>query len=420
MAESLQQFIERVHRQEYGQVMATLIGWLRDFDLAEDAMQDAMLAAVEHWPRTGVPQKPGAWLTTTARRKALDRLRQRRSATNVLKQLAEQLPHDLDTPIEQPHIPDDCLRLIFTCCHPALPLEQQLALTLHTLGGLTTAEIATAFLVSVPTMAQRLVRAKQKIKVSAIPFEIPQPHRMAERLDAVLTVIYLIFTAGYAASSGDELTRHELCAEAIRLCRVLELLIRRTPMHVPPAQQAEVLGLLAMMLLHDSRRSARLGMESELIPLPAQDRSRWDRRMIHEGLALLEKALYLHQPGPYQVQAAISALHAQATSAETTDWPQIVALYRKLCCYVDTPIIRLNHAVAASIAAGPAVGLRLLSSISPALDTYAPFHLAQADMLERSGQDAAAQHAYERALKLTRNMAEREYIRRKVDSLSQH
>ena len=422
MTDSTQRLLERVHRQEYGQLLATLIGWLGDFELAEEALQDAFLAAMEHWGRDGVPQKPGAWLTTTARRKAIDRLRRRRSAALAPDQL-EALPpahlavtDDLD---EVGEIPDERLRLMFTCCHPALPLDQQIALTLHTLGGLTTAEVAAAFLVPVPTLAQRLVRAKRKIKEAGIPYYVPPAHLLAERLDSVLTVLYLIFTEGYAATAGDALIRHELCDDAIRLCRVLELLIRQTQTDVSPAQHAEVLGLLAMMLLHHSRRAARVGARGELVLLDEQDRSLWDRRDLQEGLALVDKALTMRHAGPYQLQAAISAVHARAASAEATDWLQIAALYAELRRSVDTPIIRLNQAVAVSMAASPSGGLRLLEPLAEELDAYAPFHLARADMLRRMGQLESAREAYRLALDLTQNQVERDFILGRIAGLGE-
>jgi RNA polymerase sigma-70 factor (ECF subfamily) len=420
MTDSARQVLERVHRQEYGQLLATLIGWLGDLELAEEALQDAFLAAVEHWQLEGVPHKPGAWLTTTARRKAIDRMRRSRAA--AFQELETLPPAQLavtENFDDVGEIPDERLKLIFTCCHPALPLEQQIALTLHTLGGLTTAEIAAAFLVPVPTMAQRLVRAKRKIKDACIPYYIPPAHLLAERLDAVLTVLYLIFTEGYAATTGEVLIRHELCADAIRLCRVLELLIRQTQTDVPLAQYAEVLGLLGLMLLHHSRRTARLGSHGELILLSNQDRSLWDQRAIQEGLALVEKAFHMRQIGPYQIQAAISALHASAPTAEATDWPQIAALYGELRRHVDSSIIQLNQAVAVSMAISPNTGLRLLEPLADELSVFAPFHLARADILRRIGQMELAREAYRVALDLTQNNVERDFILERIATLGE-
>lgn len=426
MTDSTRHVLERVHRQEYGQLLATLIGWLGDLELAEEALQDAFLAAVEHWEREGVPHKPGAWLTTTARRKAIDRIRRSRSRSEAVDpQALEALPPTQLVVTENfddaGEIPDERLKLIFTCCHPALPLEQQVALTLHTLGGLTTAEVAAAFLIPVPTMAQRLVRAKRKIKDAGIPYYVPPAHLLAERLDSVLTVLYLIFTEGYAATAGDALIRHELCDDAIRLCRVLELLIRRSQAQtdVPAAQYAEVLGLLGLMLLHHSRRTARVGVNGELILLGDQDRSVWDQRDIQEGLALVEKAFNMRRIGPYQLQAAISALHVRAPAAEATDWPQIAALYGELRRFADTAIIRLNQAVAVSMAISPQKGLRLLEPLSGELGAYAPFHLARADMFRRTGQREQAREAYRVALDLTQNKVERDFILGRITSLGE-
>ncbi len=410
---AIAQAVERAYRRESGQVRATLIGWLGDFDLAEEAWQDACLSAVEHWSVHGVPRSPGAWLTTTARRKAIDRIRRGRAAARAPEAL-ETLPpaalvitDDLDSVDE---IPDERLKLMFTCCHPALPEEQRVALTLQTLGGLTTAEIAAAFLVPGPTMAQRLVRAKRKIKEAGIPYQVPPAHLLGERLESVLAVLYLIFTEGYAATAGDALIRQDLCDEAIRLARVLEHLIRRERTDVPETQYAEVVGLLALMLLHHSRRQARLGAQGELVLLSDQDRSLWDQREIQEGLALVDKALQMRQPGPYQIQAAISALHAQARRAADTDWAQIAALYQELRRRADTPVIRLNQAVAVSLAGSPAEGLDLLNALAGDLEGYAPFHLARADSLRRLGQTEAARRAYQAALVVCQNSVERAAI----------
>ncbi len=420
MTASIREFVEQVYQQEYSQLLATLIGGVGDFELAEEALQDAFVAAIADWEKQGIPRKPGAWLTTTARRKAIDRVR-RNQALNIDPQNLETVPpnqlaitEDFETVDE---IPDERLKLIFTCCHPALPLEQRIALTLHTLGGLTTPEIAAAFLVPKATLAQRLVRAKRKIKQAGIPYYVPPAHLLAERLDSVLTVIYLIFTEGYAATSGDALIRHELCDNAIRLCRVLEFLIRQVQTDVPAAQYAEVLGLLSLMLLHHSRRQARIGSDGALILLNDQDRTLWDQRNIQEGLALVEKAFHIHHIGPYQLQAAISALHARAQTAEETDWPQIAGLYGELRRFEDTPIVRLNEAVAISMAHGPLAGLAQLALLAQDLEDFPPFHLAQADMYRRSDQTGKAHQTYQRALALTENEVERGFILNQISSL---
>src|SRR5689334_629295 len=328
--------IEQTFREEHGRVLAALISQLGDFTLAEDALQDALVNALERWEVDGVPRNPGAWLLTVAKRRAIDRIRHAVTLENTALVLD---PESLAAPQEEPEmddsIPDERLKLMFTCCHPALALEAQVALTLHTLGGLSTPEVARAFLIPVGTMAQRLARARRKIREAGIPYRVPPADLLPERLDALLAVIYLIFNEGYVASSGDALTRQELCAEAIRLGRLLISLL---------PQSAEARGLLALMLLHDARRETHLNLDGELVLLEDQDRTRWDREKIREGTAILDEALALYDPGPYQVQAAISALHAEAPSPEETDWPQIEALYSSLTRMMPSVVVRVNHA----------------------------------------------------------------------------
>ncbi|MEZ4701815.1 MAG: sigma-70 family RNA polymerase sigma factor [Rhodothermales bacterium] len=416
MNDSVQARLDRIHRQEHGQILATLVSWLGDFERAEDAVQDALLEALERWPRDGVPDRPGAWLTTVARRKALDRLR-RSTPEPVAPELlaAPGGEPGTDEWEEEASYPDERLKLMFTCCHPALPLEQQVALTLHTLGGLTTTEIASAFLVPTATMAQRLVRAKRKIREAGIPFHIPPPHRLAGRIDAVLHVLYLIYTEGYAASAGDALIRGALCEEAIHLCRLLEGHIRA---HRPPTElHAEILGLLALMLLSHARRDARLGPEGALIVLDEQDRARWDSRHLAEGLAHFDVAMRFGVAGPYQIQAAIHACHALADPNDASRWGRIATLYEQLLAFTDTPIVRLNRAVAVSLADSPEAGLALLVPLEEALRGYGPYYLARGDMHERAGQKEHALAAYRSAQDLTQNAVERAHVERRVRGL---
>jgi RNA polymerase sigma-70 factor, ECF subfamily len=402
---------ERVFRAEHGRVVASLILTFHDFDLAEEAIQDAFAVALERWPRDGIPPNPGAWIATTARRKALDTMRRERVRAEkyaALRDLGAQTPEEPEVQPDAAAAPgDERLRLIFTCCHPALALEAQVALTLRTLGGLSTAEIARAFLIPEPTLGQRLSRAKRKIREAGIPYQVPPDHLLPERLGAVLAVVYLIFNEGYAASAGAALIRRELCAEAIRLGRALAELMPDEP---------EVGGLLALMLLHDAWRAARTSADGNPVLLEDQDRSRWDQAEIVEGRALVERSLRLARPGPYQLQAAIAALHAEAPTAEETDWPQIAALYGLLAQANPSPIVELNRAAAVAMAEGPERGLALIDrpEVAGPLDGYRWLHAARADLLRRLARFSDAALAYRRALELAENGAERAYLARRL------
>ena len=396
--------VDAIYRSESRRVLATLIRLLGDFDIAEEALHDAFAAAVEQWPKDGPPANPRAWLVSTGRFKAIDSMRRRARFDASQGKLAEQLEADASAAAEwdDDGVPDDRLRLIFTCCHPALQADAQIALTLRTVCGLTTEEIAHAFLTQPPTLAQRIVRAKNKIRDARIPYEVPTRAALAPRLDAVLHVIYLVFNEGYSASSGASLTRQELSAEAIRLGRLLVELL----------PEPEAVGLLALMLLHESRRAARTSPEGELVLLEEQNRASWDRERIAEGLALVERALGSNRFGPYAVQAAIAAVHAEATSAAATDWPQIAALYGVLAGIDASPVVQLNRAVAIAMADGIEQGLALLDTVH--LPGYHLLPAARADLLRRLGRldDAAA--AYREALGLVTNEAERRFLERRL------
>lgn len=409
---SIEQTINLTVREEWGRILASLTASIGNLQLAEDCLQESVISAMQHWKKNGLPTSPAAWLITTARRKAIDHIRRDKNFASKQNEIAYLLELENEPESEQPLIADKRLEMIFTCCHPALDEKTKLALTLRTLGGLTTQEIATAFLDKKDAMAQRLVRAKQKISKANIPYKIPGASELPERISSVLSVVYLIFNEGYSATSGESLVRANLCEEAIRLARILKILL---------PHETEISGLLALMLLHDSRRNTRTDWQGEMVSLEKQNRARWDKAKIFEGTQILKETLPKKKIGPYQLQAAISAIHAESSNWEETDWKQIAALYNLLYSIEPSPIIKINYAVAMSYAQSVECGLEIFIQIqhSGKLENYQPFHAAHADLLARSEKDDEAEISYNKAIALSENRLEKLFLQAKLSKLKQ-